>query len=104
MDGTPHYGDTQKRLENITTEIDNTTNKFEETTRDYGSYYQSTPNEKSTGNGAPSISEFRELYRKDINEFKRNCVELYDYFSYEVTQGNYFQSVPARDDFNSILH
>ncbi|MCY4211985.1 MAG: potassium channel family protein [Gammaproteobacteria bacterium] len=87
--------DAQKRLESIATEIDNAANKFKEITREYGSYYQSTPNEKSTLNGAPSISEFRELYRKDIDEFKRNCVELHDYFSYEVAQGNYFQSVPA---------
>ena len=87
--------DAQKRLENVATEMDNATNKFEEITREYGSYYQSTPNGKSTRNGAPSLSEFQELYRKDIDEFKRNCVELYDYFSYEVTQGNYFKSVPA---------
>ena len=87
--------DAQKRLENVATDMDNATNKFEEITREYGSYYQSTPNGKSTRNGAPSLSEFQELYRKDIDEFKRNCVELYDYFSYEVTQGNYFKSVPA---------
>ena len=87
--------DAEKRLENIASEIDNATNKFEEITREYGSYYQITPNEKSTRDGAPSLSEFQELYRKDIDKFKRKCVELYDYFSYEVTQGNYFKSVPA---------
>ena len=87
--------DAQKRLENIASEIDNATNKFEEIRREYGSYYQSTPNGKSSRNEAPSLSEFQELYRKDIDEFKRKCVELYDYFSYEVTQGNYFKSVPA---------
>ena len=87
--------DAQKRLENIATEIDNAKQMFEKITQDYGSYYQSTPNKKSTGNGAPSTSDFLEICRKAIADFERKCVASCDYFSGEVMQGKYFQSVPA---------
>ena len=37
-----------------------------------------------------SISKFREV----ISDFQSECVKLRDYFSSEIAQGNYFQSVP----------
>ena len=68
--------DAQKRLENIATEIDSAKYKFEKIMRVYGSDFQSTPNGKSTRNGAPSLSEIQEVCRKNIVEIKRECVEL----------------------------
>ena len=87
--------DAQIRLENIATELDNVTYKFEKITQDYGSYYQSTPNGKSTQNGTPSTSNFQEICRKAIADFEKKCFALFDYLSGEVKQGKYFQSVPA---------
>ena len=85
----------QERLENIATDLDNTKYKFADITQKYASDYQITPGGKSTGNGASPSSDFQEVCRKAIGDFERKCVTLYDYFSDEVTQGNYFQSVPA---------
>ena len=53
--------------------------------------YQSTPSKKLIPNRESLISEFRQA----IDKFRSRCVALRDYFSDEIAQGKYFQSVPV---------
>ena len=55
--------------------------------------FQSAPGQASSpvDDRSELISEFREI----VSGFQSECVKSHDYFSSEVAQGKYFQSVPA---------
>ncbi len=84
--------DAQKRLEDIAAKFRASKVHLDTIAPELVNTYQSAPGQEapSIDEKSESISKFREV----ISDFQSECVKLRDYFSSEIAQGNYFQSVP----------
>ena len=85
--------DAQKRLEDIAVGFETSQNDLTTITLKLGQVYRSTPSQMdlSTEDRSEAIINFREI----ISTLRSKCVDLRDYLSFEIEQGNYFQIAPA---------
>ena len=85
--------DAQKRLEDFVAKFEAYKIYLDEIMPELGNAYQRAPGQASlpTENGDKLISKFREI----VSDVQSECEKLRDYFSSEIEQGNYFQSVPV---------
>ena len=85
--------DAQKRLEEIAAKFEVSKVHLDTIMPELVNAYQSAPDQASppTANKNKLISKFRKV----ISSLQSECVKLRDYFSTEIEQGNYFQSVPV---------
>lgn len=85
--------DAQKRLEEIAEKFKASEANLKAIMPKLVGAYQSTPGQATqpTENKSELISAFRRI----IGDLNSECVKLRDYFSSEIEQGKYFQSVPV---------
>ena len=85
--------DAQKRLEDTAAKFETSKLNLREIMPKLVTAFQSAPGQVSSpvNDRSELISEFREI----VSGFQSECVKSHDYFSSEVAQGKYFQSVPA---------
>lgn len=85
--------DAQKRLENIATKFQAFKENLNDIMLDLVNAYQGVPGQASPP--AVNRSEILSKFRRIISDLNTECVTLRDYFSSEIKQGKYFQSVPV---------
>lgn len=84
--------DAQKRLDEIAAKFDTYRDDIAKIMSELVNTYQITPGEISIDEDRRSLIA---RFRKVISNFQLKCVELRDYLSKEITQGNYFQIAPV---------
>ena len=85
--------DAQKRLEAIAAEFETSQDYLTKIMPDLENAYQSTPGatSPSTEDKTALIARFRQI----VSDLRSRCLDLHDYFSDEIAQGNYFQIAPT---------
>ena len=84
--------DAQKRLEGIASKFDTSRSNLAEIMPELADTYQDTPGERSTDEDRGPLNA---RFQRIVRDLQLKCIELRDYFSDEMAQGNYLQIAPA---------